>query len=125
MIRWWLAAAIVVASAQASGQCAGGHRGGSHGSGIASWYGSAHEGRATASGQQFRPTHLTAAHPTLPMGTRIRVTRGGASVVVTVLDRFCHPRRSLDLSEAAAVKLGMRDLGIARVRWTRVKHSHR
>src|SRR4051794_29372268 len=56
--------------------------------GLASWYGAAHEGRPTASGRPFRMRELTAAHPTLPAGTRLLVTNlaNGRKVVVEVSD---------------------------------------
>jgi rare lipoprotein A len=69
--------------------------------GVASWYGEWHEGRPTASGETFDPSKLTAAHPTLPLGTRLRVTnrQNGRSVDVRVNDRGPHVAgRALDLS---------------------------
>ncbi len=87
--------------------------------GIASYYDSAHEGRATASGERFDPDRLTAAHPTLPFGTRVRVTNleNGRSVVVTITDRGpFHRGRVIDLSERAARRLGFVARGVARVR---------
>ena len=77
-------------------------------SGIASWYGKRHQGRRTASGETFDLNKLTAAHPRLPLGTRLEVTnrRNGRSVEVRVNDRGPHvPGRSLDLSRAAAAAL--------------------
>jgi rare lipoprotein A len=68
---------------------------------------------------------MTAAHPTLPIGSRVRIARGGTSVVVVITDRFCHPRRGFDLSRAAAERLGMIDRGVASIRWARVTHRHR
>ena len=73
--------------------------------GFASWYGRNQAGRQTANGDFFDPNRLTAAHRTLPLGTRIRVTRmaTGDSVIVTVTDRGPFVRgRILDLSPAAA-----------------------
>lgn len=71
----------------------------------ASWY---HEGRATASGERFRPDGLTAAHRTLPFGTRLRVTLGSRSTVVRINDRGPFVRgRQLDLSRGAARAIGM------------------
>jgi rare lipoprotein A (peptidoglycan hydrolase) len=85
---------------------------------MASWYGHEFSGRRTASGTRFDPQELTAAHKTLPLGTRIRVTnpRTGASVLVTVTDRgpFCG-RRELDLSKAAAREVGILSRGVASV----------
>jgi len=79
----------------------------------ASWYGSGHR---TANGERFVPGGLTAAHRTLPFGTRVRVTNAktGRSVVVRINDRgpFVHGR-SIDLSKGAARAIGMG--GTARV----------
>jgi len=84
----------------------------------ASWYGEQFSGRMTASGSRFDPRGLTAAHRTLPLGTKIRVTnpRTGASVLVTVTDRgpYCG-RRELDLSKAAAREVGILLRGVAPV----------
>ncbi len=87
--------------------------------GFASYYDAAHEGRATASGERFDPDRLTAAHPTLPFGTRVRVTNleNGRSVVVTITDRGPFRRgRVIDVSERAARRLGFVAKGVARVR---------
>jgi rare lipoprotein A len=75
-------------------------------------------GRRTASGERFDPRAMTAAHPTLPFGTRVRVTRdSGQSVVVRVNDRCgCPGGRIIDLSEGAARKLGMIKEGVIEVR---------
>ena len=84
----------------------------------ASWYGAQFDGRLTASGTRFDQRGLTAAHRTLPFGTKIRVTnpRTGASVLVTVTDRgpYCG-RRELDLSKAAAREVGILMRGVAPV----------
>lgn len=85
---------------------------------VASWYGARWTGRPTASGERFNHRDLTAASRYLPMGTRLLVTRGDRSVVVRVNDRGPYVgRRGLDLSEAAARRLGMREDGVARVRY--------
>jgi rare lipoprotein A len=84
--------------------------------GIASFY--KYEGK-TASGEQFRPGELTAAHRTLPFGTRLRVTNAatGQSVTVRVNDRGPFiPGRVVDVSHSAAAALGMVDRGIAKVK---------
>jgi rare lipoprotein A (peptidoglycan hydrolase) len=85
---------------------------------LASWYGPGFAGRPTASGVRFDPRNLTAAHKTLPLGTKLRVTnpRTGASVLVTVNDRgpYCG-RRELDLSRAAAREVGILAPGVATV----------
>lgn len=79
-------------------------------SGMASFYGDAHAGNRTASGERFDPDALTAAHRSLPFGTRLRVTdpATGRSVIVRVNDRGpFHGGRILDMSEAAARELGI------------------
>lgn len=84
--------------------------------GIASFY---TEGTQTANGEKFDPRELTAAHPTLPFGTRLRVTNvaTGRSVTVRVNDRGPFvPGRAVDVSYAAAEKLGMVGGGIAKVK---------
>ncbi|MDR3535416.1 MAG: septal ring lytic transglycosylase RlpA family protein [Acetobacteraceae bacterium] len=85
--------------------------------GVASYYGKAHNGRRTAAGTRFDQTELTAAHPWLPFGTRVRVTLAGTgrSVVVVVTDRLYSSRRVVDLSQAAAQYLGMIRQGVATV----------
>jgi rare lipoprotein A len=85
---------------------------------VASWYGEQFSGRKTASGTRFNPRELTAAHKTLPLGTKVRVTnpRTGASVLVTVTDRGPYiGRRELDLSKAAAREVGILTRGVAPV----------
>jgi rare lipoprotein A len=86
-------------------------------SGMASFYGS-ESGSQTASGQRFNPSAMTAAHRSLPFGTKVRVTnkRNGKSVVVTINDRGPFIRgRIIDLSTAAAGVIGMRSSGVAPV----------
>lgn len=89
------------------------------GSGRASYYGRRFAGRRTASGERFDPGALTAAHRTLPFGSRVRVTNldNDRSVVVRINDRgpFAH-RRVIDLSYAAADTIGMIRSGTAPVR---------
>ena len=83
--------------------------------GMASWYG---ESQMTASGERFDKHAMTAAHRTLPMGTRVRVTNqhNGRTVVVRINDRGPYSRgRIIDLSEAAARVLGMIEAGVAPV----------
>ena len=78
--------------------------------GEASYYASGFEGRSTASGEPYRGRELTAAHRTLPFGTQVKVTNlaNGRSVVVRINDRGpFHRRRVIDLSRAAAERLGM------------------
>ena len=84
--------------------------------GIASFY---TEGTKTASGEKFNTHELTAAHPTLPFGTRLRVTNvaSGQSVTVRVNDRGPYVRgRVVDVSYAAAETLGMVGGGVAKVK---------
>lgn len=87
--------------------------------GIASYYADRFEGRKTSSGEVFRQRKMTAAHNHLPLGTWIRVThlQEGSQVIVKVNDRM-HPlnRRLVDLSKAAARKLGYLVDGLATVR---------
>jgi rare lipoprotein A len=85
--------------------------------GIASWYGRELRGHRTASGERFNPKELTAAHPTLPFQTRLKVTnpRNGRTVTVRVNDRGPGNGRAIDLSEAAARQLGIHDRGFALV----------
>ncbi|HEX2251758.1 MAG TPA: septal ring lytic transglycosylase RlpA family protein [Thermoanaerobaculia bacterium] len=88
------------------------------GRGEASYYHHSLEGRPTASGTPYRSARLTAAHRTLPLGSKLRVTnvRNGRSVVVEVNDRGpFHGRRVIDLSQAAARELGMLHAGRAQV----------
>ena len=87
--------------------------------GNASWYGRKFHGRLTSSGEPFDMYQLTAAHRTLPIPTFARVTNleNGRSTVVRINDRGpFHDNRIIDLSYAAAVKLGYAALGTARVR---------
>ena len=87
--------------------------------GQASWYGRPFHGRRTASGEIYNMYDFTAAHKTLPFGTRVRVTRRdtGASVVVRINDRGPFVRnRIIDLSYAAAKKIGLDVDGVAPVR---------
>lgn len=89
--------------------------------GLASWYGKRFHGRKTASGERFDMNALTAAHRTLPLGSKVRVTNvtNGKSVVVKINDRgpfHDKKRRIIDLSYGAATKLGIVDKGTAPVR---------
>ena len=84
-------------------------------SGMASFYGN-ESGSKTASGQRFNQNALTAAHRSLPFGTKLRVTHGGRSVVVTINDRGPFIRgRVLDLSTGAARAIGLTSAGVGRV----------
>src|ERR1700733_6068777 len=87
--------------------------------GTASWYGEYFEGRATASGEPYNMHDLTAAHPTLPLGSWVRVTnlRNGRVVYVRINDRGpIVPGRIIDLSYSAAQVLHFENKGLQRVR---------
>jgi rare lipoprotein A len=87
--------------------------------GFVSWYGAAFHNRPTASGELFDSGGMTMAHPSLPFGTRVRVTnvRNGRSVVVRVNDRGPFVgQRIADLSRAAAAQLGMLKRGVVKAR---------
>lgn len=87
--------------------------------GIASWYGKKFRRHKTASGRYYDPTKLTAAHRRLPLGTKLEVTNleNKRKVIVEINDRGPYvPGRIIDLSEAAARKLGMKKKGLAKVR---------
>jgi len=88
-------------------------------SGEASWYGPGFYGNRTANGEVFRPGTMTAAHRTLPFGTRVRVTNlwNGRKAVVRINDRgpFAGDR-VIDLAHGAASELGLTSSGIAQVR---------
>ena len=87
--------------------------------GLASWYGTRFDGLATATGETYDVYELSAAHRSLPLPCWARVTNlaNGKSTIVRVNDRGpFHPERIIDLSYAAAVKLGFADAGTARVR---------
>lgn len=87
--------------------------------GLASWYGREQQGHLTANGERFDMHQLTAAHRTLPMNTRVRVTnlKNGRQVVVRINDRGPYSRkRIIDLSRAAAVKLDMIGAGVVPAR---------
>ena len=84
-------------------------------SGMASYYGN-ESGSRTASGARFNQSAMTCAHRSLPFGTKLRVTHGGRSVVVTVNDRGPFIRgRVLDLSTGAARAIGLTSAGVGRV----------
>jgi rare lipoprotein A len=84
-------------------------------SGKASYYGS-ESGSRTASGARYNPMGMTAAHRSLPFGTKLRVTHGSRSVVVTVNDRGPFIRgRVLDLSKGAAQAIGLTGRGVGHV----------
>lgn len=83
-------------------------------SGKASYYGRELAGNRTASGERFNPSDLTAAHRTLPLGSKVRVTNAktGVSVIVRINDRGpFHGNRVIDMSEAAARQIGIKAAG--------------
>jgi rare lipoprotein A len=91
--------------------------------GRASWYGPGFQGRKTANGERYNMGGLTAAHKSLPFGTKLRVTnkRNGKSVVVRINDRGPYVGgRMLDLSKGAAVQIGMIKTGHGSVCVTKV-----
>lgn len=83
----------------------------------ASYYSNSLAGHRTASGQKYNPNKLTAAHKTLPFGTKLRVSRCGKSVIVVVNDRGPFVRgRTLDLSRAAAARICLIGAGVGSVK---------
>lgn len=87
--------------------------------GYASYYGGKFENRKTASGERFHKDSLTAAHCTLPFGTKVKVTnlKNNKSVVIRINDRKPkHAKRIIDVSYAAAVLLDMQRDGIVKVK---------
>jgi len=114
------AAAAATAMALGCATAEGARRGGGPRvqEGRASYYGRGFAGHKTASGERFDPNAMTAASPSLPFGTRVRVSRAnGRSVIVRINDRCgCPGGRIVDLSEGAARKLGMIKEGVVTVR---------
>jgi rare lipoprotein A len=91
--------------------------------GRASWYGPGFHGKKAASGERFNQNAMTAAHKSLPFGTVVRVVdqRTGKSIKVTINDRGPYAKgRIIDLSKAAATKLGIRNAGTGKVCITQV-----
>ena len=115
-----LVAALMLASASlgcASARAIGVAREGQ--TGLASYYSHSHQGRRTASGEVFDVDAMTAAHRSLPFGTRVRVTNlsNGRQAVVRINDRGPFRKdRIIDVSRAAAKALGMLGRGVTRVR---------
>jgi len=88
-------------------------------SGIASYYADRFQGKMTASGELYDREALTAAHPTLPFGTQVRITelKNSKNVIVTINDRGPHTKkRVIDLSYRAAKSIGLVETGITRVK---------
>ncbi len=101
------AASVLSFSSAAYAQCGG-----------ASWYGPGFHGKKAASGETFNENAMTAAHRTLPFGTKVEVVdqRTGNTVEVTINDRGpFHGKRIIDLSKAAATALGFRNRGVTSV----------
>lgn len=90
------------------------------GNGFASWYGPGFHNKRTASGESFNAYGLTAAHRSLPMGTRVRVTnlKNGRSVILRINDYgpALDTGRSIDLSQGAATRIGMISSGVVPVK---------
>ena len=87
--------------------------------GVASWYGPGFAGHKTACGERYKPSAMTAAHKTLPFGTSVKVTNleNDKSVVVRINDRGPYvDGRIIDLSNAAAKKIGVVATGTAKVK---------
>jgi rare lipoprotein A len=87
--------------------------------GIASFYSDVFQGKKTASGELYDRNKLTAAHKTLAFGTKVKITdlENGKSVIVTITDRGPQSKkRMVDLSYAAAEKIGLIDAGLSKVR---------
>ena len=87
--------------------------------GNASWYGAEFSGRKTANGERFNPESLTAAHPSLPFGSWVRIvnTRNGKFEVVRINDRGPYQEgREIDVSYRVARKIGLISSGVSQVR---------
>ena len=94
--------------------------------GVASWYGKKFAGKRTASGKRFNPKEFTAAHRTYKFGTKLRIInlQNGKTVIVTITDRGPYSRgRIIDLSKAAARKIGMLKTGTTRVKIERIRND--
>ena len=92
--------------------------------GVVSWYGDKFHGRKTASGEKYDKDELTAAHKSLPFGTKVKVTniRNGKSVVVEINDRGPYAKsRVLDLSQAAFSEIGHTNTGVMKVEYEIIK----
>jgi len=121
-VNAWVRTAVAALSLAAAADCASTRPSPGHADsqvGMASYYAGAHQGRRTANGERFDMHALTAAHRTLPFGTRVEVTNleNGRSVVVRINDRGPYVEgRVIDLSQAAARELRFLGRGTTRVR---------
>ena len=92
--------------------------------GVAAYYSNKFQGRKMVNGQRYDKNKLTAAHKTLPLGTKAKITdlKNNKSVVVTITDRGPHSKkRMIDMSYAAAKKIGLIRAGLSRVNLEVVK----
>ena len=122
-----LAALLLLAGIDAQASSHSGQSGSAQ-AGMASYYHDRFHGRRTASGARYDKHDYSAAHKTLPLGTRVRVTdaRSGKSVVVRINDRGPYARgRVIDLSRAAAREIGLTRKGVARVKLEVLGKSYR
>ncbi len=129
-MKWKLALCLALALALFLCACSHSNKSSGNGGkpfeqvGIASWYGKKFHGKQTASGEKFDMHKLTAAHRSLPFGTKVKVKNldNGKKVVVRINDRGPFKKgRIIDLSYAAAKKIGMIKAGCARVKIRVVK----
>ena len=122
MARPFLILLVAISLTSAAGAAAGAGSGAhelERQTGVASYYGSEFQGRPTASGARYDEHRMTAAHRSLPFGSRVRVTNlaNDRSVIVTINDRGPFGRgRIIDVSRRAARRLGFLGAGTARVR---------
>ena len=87
--------------------------------GMASWYGPGYEGNMTASGEKYNPNAITAAHPSLPFNSKVKVVNldNGKELIVRINDRGPFVQgRVIDLSRASAEQIGMLHAGLANVK---------
>ena len=120
-MKWWLLAiAVALLAACGGAQKPQTGKPSNLQTGYATWYGGELQGGPTASGERFNKNAMTAAHRTLPMGTHVRVTNqnNGRTVILRINDRgpYGNKHRVIDVSEAAARKLGMIEAGVVPVR---------
>ena len=104
---------VLLASSSQAKQSATGEQ-----TGTAAYYSHAFEGRHTSDHGTFHSNRMTAASATLPLGTKVRLTnvRNNRSVVVRITDRYADKNRMIDVSKAAAQKLGFIHAGTAQVK---------